>query len=139
VSLVSSQFILLLAFWSSLTRLTHWYVFIVAWVGAIGLYVGLLQGISEKRKDLCWFLVSPLLSHVMVGIAGFLADGLNETSALVTVSCFLLVQIVVLERFIAQLKEGRVAAVSLSAFGISYALHAAALAAAIFTSPVRLY
>lgn len=40
-----------------------------AWTGLIGLFIGIVWGAVKKQTALCWFAVSPLLSHVISAIA----------------------------------------------------------------------
>ena len=48
------------------------------WAGVIGLVFGLPWAIACRHITLGWFLVPPVLSHIMVGIAIYYSSQLNS-------------------------------------------------------------
>ena len=79
----------------------------------------------ERSVALCWFVISPVLSHILVGVALLLVGRVQDPSVLWILSGFLLVQVAILAFLVIRLKGVRLPAISLSVFGISYALFSA--------------
>lgn len=98
---------------------------IVPWAGVIGLCVGLAWGTVKQQAALCRLAVSPVLSHAMVGIAFLFAGQMELSISYWLTSGFLLVQLAILSFLVFRFKGMRIPAVSLSIFGMSYALFAA--------------
>ncbi len=98
---------------------------IVPWAGVVGLVLGIAWGTVKQQAPLCWFAVSPALTHVMVGIAFLFAGQMKLSPSYWVLSGFLLLQLAVLGYLVFRFKGMRIPAVSLSIFGMSYAVFAA--------------
>lgn len=89
--------------------------------GVIGLIVGLAWGTVKQQAALCWFVISPVLSHVMVVIGLSFAGQMELSPSYWLTGGFLLVQLAILGTLTFRLKGMRIPSVSLSIFGMSYA------------------
>jgi hypothetical protein len=94
------------------------------WAGVFGLVLGLPWAIAHRQVALGWFLVSPVLSHVMFEIAIYYSPQLNSHDTTWVISAFWLVQLAILIFLVYRAKGMRLPAVALAVFGCSYAYHA---------------
>lgn len=106
---------------------------LVSWTGTVGLAVGTIEGIRRRQSKLLWLSLSPLLSHVLIASAFLLQGQVHGRLVSWTSWTFLAFQIVLLSFLVFRFKGARVPAVSLSIFGMTYALFSAFISTMAFT------
>jgi hypothetical protein len=106
---------------------------LVSWTGTIGLAVGMIEGIRRRQAKLLWLSLSPLLSHVLIASAFLLQGQIHGKLVSWITWPFLAFQMALLSFLVFRFKGARVPAVSLSIFGMTYALFSAFISTMAFT------
>lgn len=104
-----------------------------AWIGVLGLVLGLVLAVSRRDKRLLWLLLPLLVTQVFLFAAGLLRDQVDGPILQWTLSGFLLAQIVLTVLLILRLKGARLPAAGLGVFGLSYAWTAQFIASMSFS------
>lgn len=99
--------------------------------GTLCLIIGLVLMIKQKAWGSAWFLIPVFVSEIFVGAAGLFRGKLNDPSPVLL--SFLVLQCVMLGYLVFRLKGGRLTAIVLSAFCLSFALEACFIASMSFS------
>jgi hypothetical protein len=101
--------------------------------GAVALIVGIVLGVLKREARLLSFAGPFVASQIFVAVSGLMRGRLMNDPAGQFVLAFLLVQLVGCCVLIYWIKGSRLAATSLTAFSVSYALFTAFVATMAFT------
>ncbi|WP_150525800.1 hypothetical protein [Roseibium sediminis] len=96
--------------------------------GVISLMIGLVSGAVLKRKALFFLAILPLLSQLLLIVAGVYRGQLKDGSDQPILLAFIVIQILVAVLLIYRLRGARLPAFALSVFSITYAFFAAFVA-----------
>jgi hypothetical protein len=100
--------------------------------GIVCLLVGGVWGAVKRRLGLLIFLLLPLLSQVLVAVAGYMRGEVDSDTSGVVLSVFFWSQAAIAAYFVFRLKGARLPAVLLSLFSLSYAVFASFVASMSF-------
>lgn len=101
--------------------------------GIVCLLVGGVWGAVMRRLELLIFLLLPLLSQVLVAVAGYMRGDVDSDTIGVVLSVFFWSQVAIAAYFVFRLKGARLPAVFLSLFSLSYAVFASFIASMSFS------
>jgi hypothetical protein len=100
--------------------------------GIICLLIGGVWGAVKRRLGLLFFLLLPLLSQVLVAVAGYMRGDVGNTTSQVVLSAFFWSQAGIAAYLVFRSKGARLPAVFLSLFCLSYAVFASFVASMSF-------
>jgi len=103
-----------------------------AWIGVVGLVLGVAEGIRRREKRLLWFLISLLLTQAFAAASGLFRGQLDGPPLQWGLSIFMIAQIGLTVFLVMCFKGARLPAAGLGAFCLSYAWIASFLAAMSF-------
>ncbi len=93
---------------------------VVLLAALICLALGLIRAIAQHEAGAWLFVVSPIASHVFVGVADAMTGAIRGTPALTVAVAFVVLQTAGLVTLIARTREPRATAYALAAFCLVY-------------------
>ncbi len=101
--------------------------------GIVCLLIGSVWGAAKRRLGLLIFLVLPIISHVLVAVAGFMRGDVDSSTSEAVLAVFFWSQVAIAAYFVFRLKGARLPAVLLGLFSSSYAVFASFIASMSFS------